>query len=194
MKKLRADIQGFIEKYKLQSLSDVALFGLITVIIHFSWRFWAYDLHYWPINTFMASAYDFMSWLVFAQSHWFDVHILGLEITTIDQTMYFSNKGYIAINAGCSGLKQFSQFALLMIFFRGPWLKKLWFIPLGVFIVHLTNLFRIIGLSIVLLWKPDYWQFSHDYLFRPFFYVVIFFMWIWWVEKIAPPVRKKIID
>ncbi len=186
LKNFREQINAFIDKYKLRSLSDVALFGLITIVIHFAWRSWAADALYWPIKPFMDWAYEFMAHQVFVQSHWFDVHILGMDITTIDNTMYFSNKGYISITAGCSGLKQFSQFAILMMLFRGPWKKKLWFIPLGVFIVHLTNLFRITGLSVVLLWQPDYWQFSHDYLFRPFFYVVIFFMWIWWVEKIAP--------
>jgi hypothetical protein len=31
---------------------------------------------------------------------------------------------------------------------------------------------------------PQHWDFSHDYLFRPFFYLVIFLLWVWWVEKI----------
>jgi len=69
-----------------------------------------------------------------------------------------------------------------MLLYPGPWKHKLWFIPVGVFIVHLTNLFRIIGLSVVLINYSDYWKFSHDNLFRPFFYVVIFIMWVIWVE------------
>jgi exosortase/archaeosortase family protein len=77
------------------------------------------------------------------------------------------------------------QFVLLFLIFPGPWRKKLWFIPLGLLIVHLTNLFRIAGLSVVTVTVPEYWDFSHDYLFRPFFYVVIFLLWVWWVEKLS---------
>jgi len=76
------------------------------------------------------------------------------------------------------------QFALLMAIFPGPWRHKLWYIPLGIFIVHLTNLFRIIGLAVVLVTVPDYWDFSHDNIFRPLFYVVIFGLWVYWVEKL----------
>jgi len=50
-------------------------------------------------------------------------------------------------------------------------------------IIHLVNVFRISGLSILLLYFPKHWQFTHDYIFRPFFYVVMFLLWVWWVEK-----------
>lgn len=78
-----------------------------------------------------------------------------------------------------------------MTFFPGPWKHKLWFIPLGLIIIHLVNVFRISGLAYYLKYTPpqEYWEFSHDYIYRPFFYVVMFALWIWWVEKILP--KKK---
>ncbi len=190
-KKCLSYFKNFIRKYNLHAFREVAIFAIITIIIHFSWRFWAYQLHYAPIHDVIYKAFDFMSKQVFLESSWFVSHVLNINITIVKQTMYFPNIGYIEINAGCSGLKQFTQFALLMILYPGPWKKKLWFIPLGVFIVHLTNLFRVIGLSVVIINWTDYWKFSHDYLFRPFFYVVIFSMWVIWVEKISKKKTKK---
>ena len=35
----------------------------------------------------------------------------------------------------------------------------------------------------ITLWLPDHWHFTHDWILRPFFYVVIFLLWVWWVEK-----------
>jgi len=183
-KRLDDKINKFLEKHKLRPLKDVFFFIVITIVIHFSWRSWAIDGHYWPIQEFMRDAGNFMAKVVFIQSSWFNEHILGLEFTTEGKTMYFVNNGYIGLNASCSGLKQFTQFALLMMLYPGPWKKKLWFIPMGVIIVHLTNLFRIIGLSVVVIHWPSEWNFSHDYLFRPFFYVIIFSMWVWWVERL----------
>ncbi len=61
---------------------------------------------------------------------------------------------------------------------------------MGIVIVHLTNLFRITGLAVITVTIPQYWEFAHDYLFRPFFYVVIFFLWVWWVEKFRRPSRS----
>ncbi len=184
LKRLNDKINKLLDKHKLRSLKDVFFFILITLVIHFSWRAWARELHYYPIEEWMREAGNFMAYVVFIQSSWFVDHILGIEFRTEGQTMYFGNTGYIAVNAGCSGLKLFVQYTLLIMLFPGPWKKKLWFIPMGIVIIHITNLFRIIGLSVVVTNWPSQWDFSHDWLFRPFFYVVIFTLWVIWVERI----------
>ncbi len=177
----------FIKKHNLDSLKDVALFIIITLVIHYLWRYWANQLHYMPINEFMSDAQKWMANGVFRQSTWFVQKILGIQLSIVQESnsMYFSNESFMYINRSCSGLKQIMQFVILMMVFPGPWKRKFWFIPLGVFIVHLTNLFRVIGLSVVLVTTPNNWGFSHDYIFRPLFYLVIFLMWVWWVDKLS---------
>jgi len=195
---------AFINKNNLDALKDVALFIIITLIIHYAWRFWANQLHYVPIRDFMRSSQEWMANGVFNQSVWLIQHLLGIEITTNYETnhMQFLNDGYMSINNSCSGLKQIMQFVILMMVFPGPWKRKLWFIPMGIVVVHLTNLFRITGLSVVITTIPDYWKFCHDYIFRPIFYVMIFSMWVWWVERVSktkkdepePVVQKSGVD
>jgi exosortase/archaeosortase family protein len=188
MKKLSDEISKSIKKYKLYVLKDVIIFVIITLTIHYGYRFWANTTHYWPIEKQMNTAHEKMSWMVFNQSVWLIDHVLNIPITTDEtRTIHFQNNGFIAINQGCSGLKPILQFLLLMLLFPGPWKHKAWFIPMGIVIVHFTNLFRITGLAVVTVTIPDYWDFAHDNLFRPFFYVVIFFLWVWWAEKF----RKK---
>ena len=174
-----------IIKYKLHVLRDVAIFVIITLAVHFGYRYWANQAHYWPVQRQMNKAHDFFTGKVYNQSVWLIDNVLNIPIRTDDEgrVMYFENGGYIGINHGCSGLKPMLQFILLMLLFPGPWRHKAWFIPMGVFIVHLTNLFRITGLSVVTISIPEYWDFAHDNLFRPFFYVVIFFLWVWWTER-----------
>lgn len=187
MNALYSRLYNYLEKYKLHPLLDVALFVVLTLIIHFTYRWWA-TVHYFPLESVMIALHDFLAKAVFDQSSWFIQNVLGMEITIVDHTMYWANHGFIAINHGCSGLKQILQISLLLLLFPGPWKHKIWFIPAGMILIHLTNLFRIIGLAEVLVHFPDYWQFSHDNLFRPFFYVVIFGLWVIWVEKLM---KKK---
>lgn len=183
MKNLSGEIRKFIKNYKLYVLKDVIIFVIITLTIHYTYRYWANSADYWPVPEQMYQSHDKMSWIVFDQSVWFIENVMRIPITTDEnRVIYFENNGYIAINHGCSGLKQILQFALLMLIFPGPWKHKAWFIPMGIMIVHLTNLFRIIGLAVVTITVPEYWDFSHDNIFRPFFYVVIFSLWVWWVE------------
>jgi exosortase/archaeosortase family protein len=189
--KLKA--QEFIRRHRLDVFTDVIMFIIITLVIHYSYRYWANQLDYAPVKQQVYDLEGEMAELVYYPSVWFVKNVLRIEITTVDQikTMYFSNNGYIAVNRSCSGFKQILQFVLLMLVFPGPWKRKLWFIPLGVFVVYLTNIFRITGLSVVIIVWPQYWDFSHDYLFRPFFYVVIFMLWVWWVEKLSKPSTTK---
>lgn len=178
----------FIRKHKLQALVDVALFTLITVVFHELW--WTF--YNW-INSadFISGSADWLALQVFNASLWINRNILGLSIVTSEpNTMWFHNNCYIGVDEGCSGLKQFYQIAVLFILFPGPWKQKLWYIPLGFVVMFFTNVFRIVVLSLVVIWKPEYWTFTHDWILRPFFYVVIFILWVVWVEKFRR--RKKV--
>jgi exosortase/archaeosortase family protein len=184
MKKLYEEISKSIKKYKLDVLKDVIIFIIITLAIHYSYRFWANKIHYWPVSVQMNLAHDKAAGIVYDQSVWIIRNILSIPVSLEENRLIrFENNGFIAIDLGCSGLKPILQFLLLMLIFPGPWKHKAWFLPLGVLIVHATNLFRICGLAVITVTIPEYWDFSHDYLFRPFFYVVIFLLWVWWVEK-----------
>lgn len=185
MSEVFKSIKSFIRKHRLDALKDVALFILITVVIHFAWRFWQIQFNYAPVRGFMYGFMGILSAEVYRETIWV---IAGMfDIIRMDETMHmsFPNQSIMYINDSCSGLKQMLQFALLMLIFPGPWKKKLWFIPLGIFIMHLTNLFRVIGLAVVMNNWPQYWNFSHDYIFRPIFYIIIFLLWMYWVEKIG---------
>lgn len=167
---------------------DVALFAVITYGFHLVFRCFASDI---MSVEFVTASADWLALKVYEWSLWINRSILGLLITTEPgNTMWFSNGGYITVNESCSGLKQFYQVLVLFLLFPGPWRHKIWFIPLGFFVMFLTNIFRIVSLSLILLWKPEYWDFSHDWILRPFFYVVLFGLWVWWVEKFARKVKK----
>jgi exosortase/archaeosortase family protein len=182
----------FIEKHKLQPLVDVFIFMVIIIFFHKLW--WDWGLKDLLLNYFsFAKLEEVMARQVFLPSSWFVEHVIGYDIKTLNTTLYFPNNGYIEVNGSCSGLKQFYQWIFLMVLFPGPWKKKLWYIPIGLIVIHLTNIFRIIALSVVVMEWPQYWTFSHDWILRPFFYVVIFIMWVIWVEKFrTKPKRAKV--
>lgn len=174
-------LRELIRTRKLRPVTDALLAAVITYGFHLLYRHFAAEINAVPV---IRTLTEILSQAVFEQSLWINHHLLGLQITTSDPlTMHFTNGGMIWINSGCSGLKLFMQVTVLFLLFPGPWKHKLWIIPLGWLLMHLSNLFRIVSLSVVVLWKPQYWDFSHDWILRPFFYLVIFGMWVWWVER-----------
>ena len=167
---------------KYRFLRNIFWFVVITLVIHYSYRFWAQDMHYWPIQSWMNSFQEFMAQIVFNQSSWVDQHILGLDLVKEGRVIVFENGAGISINGSCSGDKQLLQLALLLLIFPGRWKYKLWFIPLGMILVHATNILRIVLLSLVTIWEPAWMDIFHDLVLRGIFYVVIFGIWLLFVK------------
>lgn len=180
-------VKQFINHYKLATLVDVVLFATITYALHFLW--WHF---LWKAETFsfLHQWASVLAHWVFLSSSWILEHVFSLSHNTYDDTLYFEN-GYIAIIESCSGLKQFYQLFFLLLLFPGPWKHKLWYIPSGMLLIFFVNVFRIISLSYILIWWPKYWDFAHLWILRPFYYVLIFALWLIWVEYFKNKEKKQ---
>ena len=183
-------ISTYLENQHIRALVDVMIFAIIIIFFHFLW--WQGGLHKLLLTTFaFQETENFMAWMGFYPSAWIVDNILGIETKSIERILYFSNGSSVEIDGTCSGLKQFYQWTILMVLFPGPWKKKLWFIPTGIVVIHAFNILRIIILYLIMNWNPEVWYFSHDWILRPFFYVVIFTMWMVWEEKFRLPALER---
>jgi len=88
----------------------------------------------------------------------------------------------LSVFEGCNGLNVVIVFLAFLVAY-GPLNKKLlWFIPLGILMIHISNLFRIGILFFVSKNYPHQLYFLHKYFFTAFIYVVVFALWFWWVR------------
>ncbi len=101
-------------------------------------------------------------------------------ITSVEGT-YF-NHG-VWIGEPCNGVKVFGLFSIFIIAFPGSWKKKLWFVPMGIFIIHTMNAIRIAILTIISAENPTALDFNHNITFQVVVYGLIFILWYWWVQK-----------
>lgn len=86
------------------------------------------------------------------------------------------------IGTACNAITLFAFFSLFVLAFPGKAKHKLWFIPLGIFIIHICNILRVIGLTMINFYAPEYLDFNHTYTFTVFVYGIIFGLWMWWVN------------
>ncbi|MFM7015976.1 MAG: exosortase X [Bacteroidota bacterium] len=107
-----------------------------------------------------------------------------------------NQKRMVGVGNPCNGLELFVLFAGFIICFPGNSKNKLWYIPVGVFIIHLSNLIRAALLALIQNYHPQYLDFNHHYTFVVIVYGIIFALWIYWVNQLA--VRKnekqKLVD
>jgi exosortase family protein XrtF len=125
------------------------------------------------------------------------LHLLGYNTETSIQIgkpnvlVSLEGKSIIAVFEGCNGLNVMIIFVAFLIAF-GPLGKKiLWFIPAGLIVVHLANLFRIIILFFIALSYPDYLYFLHKYFFTAFLYLIVFVFWYFWVSRMQPTKKSS---
>ncbi len=193
MKKFLNKINDFVRKHRLSSLREVFLFCMIIIIVHFLYRYWANVLVFKPITDIVWAIRDFLAGHVISCSTWFLSDVLNIPVKIINERIYLPNNGWVGVGPSCSAFKPMVQFLVLMLLYPGPWKKKLWFIPLGIIIIHIVNDIRIVTLSLVTHnhYSQGFWDFTHDYIVRPLFYAVIFTMWVIWVEIISKRTDKK---
>ena len=190
------DIKAYCKDPKNRSTVNVGLFIILIISFHFLYLGWQ-AVGYWPIGRLV---YSLMLWsvdLVYNQSCWVLDRIFHIDITTISQERFIAtvNKdggwARVVIAPECASLKQWMHWIFLMVLFPGPWKHKLWYIPAGLVIIEWTNVVRICGVLLMQIPWPNSFHLAHDYIFKVFFYLVIFLMWVLWVEKFYNPTTTK---
>jgi exosortase/archaeosortase family protein len=171
---------------------------VILLFFHVLWKIFVSNI---MAVDFIMNSSLYMAEKVYIASQWV-LELLNVNVTFFDELTiggslrrnviyYAENNGYVYVNTSCSGLKQFYQWVFLILLFPGPWKHKLWFIPLGLIIIHIVNIFRIVGMTYVTINMPQHWDYIHDWVMRPFFYVVMFLLWVWWNEKFHLKQKQK---
>lgn len=115
----------------------------------------------------------------------FVLNLLGFTVFTYSDAVGIDGTHGVLIGAPCNGLSLFALFTGFIIIFPGKIIHKLLFISLGILIIHIFNILRLVGLSLVVLYDSESLEFNHKYTFTIIVYAVIFLMWIVWVNKFA---------
>lgn len=125
-----------------------------------------------------------------AQSEWL-LESTGYELlpesSNAEGDRYIGVQGghYLWIGNPCNGLSIFVVFSIFIIAFQGPFKHKIWFIPLGIFLIHYTNVLRVAALCAIVKFNPDLLNLNHDAIFYVVVYGLVIFLWYIWVTRFA---------
>jgi exosortase family protein XrtF len=97
------------------------------------------------------------------------------------------NYGQTVINVfeGCNGVNVFIVFFSFIVAFGGRINRMLWFIPVGIVVIHVSNLFRILFLFWLAEQGSTYFYYFHKYLFTAAIYAVVFVLWWIWIKNLS---------
>lgn len=98
--------------------------------------------------------------------------------------IFKEDRAILSVYEGCNGLNVMVIFVSFLFAYGKVGKRMLWFIPLGLLVIHTFNLLRILLLFHVTISMPDFLYFSHKYLFTGFIYIAVFGMWALWIFKV----------
>ena len=182
-------------KTTLLPYAGIIRFMIILVVSHFVWKFTVLGEESGGQVTFfgcdISTPFVWMSEhiasVVYMFLQWF-----GYDVERIGDTIVrFANGNGARIVWSCTGIKQSYIFFCIILFSRGPWKHKLWFIPLGIVVCYVVNIIRITGLNMIIYNHREWFDFLHEHLFKYLFYGILFLLWMWWEEKFASLSGKK---
>jgi exosortase/archaeosortase family protein len=120
--------------------------------------------------------------------------LFGYEVTTYGKTIKIID-GFVAsgiyLDRGCMGRNVLLGFSALIIVFPGKTIHKLWYIPMGIMILTLVNMFRITGLAVTAYCCPQYTEINHYFVFKVAAWIIIFILWLIWFNRFSPFSKSK---
>ncbi|MCC6372121.1 MAG: archaeosortase/exosortase family protein [Bacteroidia bacterium] len=95
------------------------------------------------------------------------------------------------VGSNCNAITLFALFAVFILTYPGNQKNKLWFIPLGIVLIHLLNILRVTALALISNYSPQWLDFNHTYTFTFLVYLFIFMLWVYWINKFASTSSAK---
>lgn len=117
----------------------------------------------------------------------FLVELFNYDYFIYDHVIGIDGSHGVYIGVPCNGLDLIALFAGFIIIFKGSWKVKLWYVPLGVLLIHVLNILRVFFLILIEKYNPEALEFNHKYTFTVLLYLFVFFGWMFWVKKYAEP-------
>lgn len=175
----------------IQSQRGIIYFSVIVVVAHFLWKFLFVEDEQATLITLLgwdvSLPFNLVANHIAMITHKF-LNILGYETTlascNIVQHTGYSQQG-VQVVWGCTGIKQGYIFTCIIAFYRGSYKDKLWYIPLGLLVIYLFNIFRIVLISAIIKHHPEQFDLWHEYIMKYLFYIIIFAMWVIWDRHTA---------
>ena len=93
----------------------------------------------------------------------------------------------VSVGTPCNGISLMYLFAAFVIAYPGPWLRKAWFIPLGLLFIQALNISRIMALAFVFIFYRSTFDFNHKYAFLIAVYALMGSLWLWWAFYLSNP-------
>lgn len=110
------------------------------------------------------------------------LNLIGIEALVDERIVVLLSGRGVFVADDCTGLATIGLFLGFVLAYPGVWWRRAAFIPAGILTIHLANVGRIAFLTWFHEAYPPYFDAVHERGILPFFYAVVFVLWMVWVR------------
>lgn len=110
------------------------------------------------------------------------LELFGVDVFTVNRIIGIGEFPGIEIVDGCNGIAAMGLFIGFILAYPGDIKNRISFCVAGIGIIYLINILRVITLVLTQAYWPQFFDFTHDYSTTAIFYIVIFLLWMIWVN------------
>ena len=111
------------------------------------------------------------------------LNIIGHQCLTFGKIISDPDGVSWIFDRGCVGRNVLLVFSAFIIATPAEVKRKIIYTIVGLGVIIILNVIRIILLMLVGQYYPDYFTFTHEYLFKYTLYAGVFLLWVLWVRK-----------
>lgn len=159
-------------------------FVLVSGVLYFL----LYLIYQFVVKKYTFYDQRFIGFIIRSAEHF--LNLFGYKTFKAIQAIDFQVVGVdgsngVWIGSNCNAIKLFGLFSVFILAYPGPILHKIWFIPVGIILIHFLNVLRVAALAILAKSYPAYLDFNHTYTFTLIVYGFIFALWMIWVNRFS---------
>ena len=125
--------------------------------------------------------YDPFTFFIASQAAWI-LNTLGLNVYASD--IIISGEGFsVKILANCNAIFEIMLFLSAVIAFPALLKEKLIGGAVGTIFIYILNLIRVVGLFLIGVYAPQFFEETHIYVSQSIFIVMVAMFWLFWVGK-----------
>ncbi|MBO7596149.1 MAG: archaeosortase/exosortase family protein [Bacteroidales bacterium] len=111
------------------------------------------------------------------------LNLFDFNCESFGKIISITNGAGVILDRGCVGRNVLLVFSAFIIATPAEVKRKIIYTFAGLGVIVVLNIIRIILLMLVGQYYPDYFNFTHEYLFKYTLYAGVFLLWVFWVRR-----------
>lgn len=177
--------QHLQKKISNKKILNVASFLVKVLLVYLVWKilFFLFNQKGTALNKVWISFTDWYAYKTIQPAAFVLQKYFGYELIYNHRNIIINGTPGLFLANHCLGVSVCVIFSSFIIAYKGSWLRKLWYIPVGVFCIYAINITRLIGLGFVQhSFSTYFFDLAHTRVYLLMSYGMFFLLIVLWMN------------